>query len=106
MQAAQQRFSDLNDAENSGNSEGYKNAASSMIAWESYIVRLELEADRLMEEREAAEAVVEEKRQLYLEASRELKVLEKLKEKRHKEYRKETFAEETKELDDMFKAKK
>jgi flagellar FliJ protein len=41
---------------------------------------------------------------LYLEASRELKVIDKLKEKRQQEYRKETFSAETKELDDIFRA--
>jgi len=49
--------------------------------------------------------VVEEKRAQYLEASRELKVMEKLKEKREKEYRKEVFAAETRELDDMWRDK-
>jgi flagellar export protein FliJ len=44
--------------------------------------------------------VVEEKRGFYIEASRELKVMENLKERREKEHRKEMFVEETKELDD------
>jgi flagellar FliJ protein len=76
-----------------------------MVAWDSYILRLEQEAERLTEEAAQAELVVEEKRNLYLEASRELKVMEKLKEKRAAEYRKEMFAAETKELDDMWRKK-
>jgi flagellar FliJ protein len=72
----------------------------SMHAWDAYINRLEQEADRLMEEAARAETVVEEKRSLYIEASRELKVMENLKERREKEHRKEMFVEETKELDD------
>jgi flagellar export protein FliJ len=53
-----------------------------------------------MEEAAQAEIVVEEKRQLYVEASHELKVMENLKERREKEHRKEMFAAETMELDD------
>jgi len=69
-------------------------------AWDAYINRLEQEADRLMEEAVQAEIVVDEKRGLYIEASRELKVMENLKERREKEHRKEMFAAETKEMDD------
>ena len=92
-QAAQERFSGLSGA-----------GSFSMLAWDNYILRLEQEAERLAEEAVLAEAVVEEKRNLYLEASRELKVMEKLKEKRAKEYRKEMFAAETRELDDMWRS--
>jgi flagellar FliJ protein len=89
--AIQERFAGLN-ADSGG--------SLSMHAWDAYINRLELEADRLMEEAVRAETVVEEKRGLYIEASRELKVMENLKERREKEHRKEMFMEETKELDD------
>jgi flagellar FliJ protein len=75
----------------------------SMLAWDNYINRLEQEAQRLMEEAAKAELVVEEKRTAYLDASREVKVMEKLKEKRENEYRKEMFAAETRELDDMWR---
>jgi flagellar FliJ protein len=75
-----------------------------MQQWDNYILRLDREAEFLAERATQAEQVVEEKRNLYLEASRELKVIEKLKEKRQKEYRKEMFAAETKELDDIFRA--
>jgi len=98
-QAVHQRFSGLAD---SGRDLA---AAASMLAWDTYILRLEQEAERLMEEAAKAEMVVEEKRNLYLEASRELKVMEKLKEKQEKEYRKEFFAAETRELDDMWRVK-
>ena len=95
--AVQERFTGINSAENNG--------ILSMLAWDNYILRLEQEAQRLMEEAAQAELVVEEKRAQYLEASRELKVMEKLKEKREKEYRKEVFAAETRELDDMWRDK-
>jgi flagellar FliJ protein len=84
--AAGQRFVDA------GNS-------AAMAAWEHYIIRLDQEAESLAKEAARAELVVEEKRELYLEASRELKAIEKLKEKREKEHRKEMFAAETAELD-------
>jgi len=77
--------------------------AISMLAWDNYILRLEQEAQRLTEAAIKAEAVVEEKRSAYLEASRELKVMEKLKEKREKEYHEEVLAAETLERDDTWR---
>jgi flagellar FliJ protein len=88
LHAARERFSD-------------GNGAADILAWDNYITRLDREAEKLMEDAAKAETIVEEKRGLYLEASRERKVIEKLKEKREKEYRREAFAEETKELDDI-----
>jgi flagellar FliJ protein len=95
-QAAQQRFTGINNSALGG--------TDSMLAWDSYIRRLEQEAERLAREAAQAELVVEEKRNLYIEASRELKVMENLKEKQEKEYRKGMFAAETKELDDMWRS--
>jgi flagellar FliJ protein len=77
------------------------NEAPDILAWDNYITRLDQEAEKLTEDAARAEMVVEEKRGLYLEASRERKVIEKLREKKEKEYRRETLAEETKELDDI-----
>jgi flagellar FliJ protein len=77
------------------------NNTRKILAYENYILRLDQERDKLLEEAAQAELLVEEKRNLYLEASRERKVLDKLKEKRKKEHRKEMFAEETKTLDDI-----
>jgi len=84
--AAVQRFADAGNG-------------AEIAAWEHYIIRLDQEAERLAKEAARAELVVEEKRELYLEASRELKAMQKLKEKREKEHRKEMFAAETAELD-------
>jgi flagellar protein FliJ len=95
--AIQERFAGITAGD--GTDTGYGGSLS-MHAWDAYINRLELEADRLMEEAARAETAVEEKRNLYIEASRELKVMENLTERREKEHRKEMFAEETKELDD------
>jgi len=100
-EAIQNRFAGIS-SENADTGGGFDptRGSLSMYAWDAYIHRLELEADRLMEEAVRAETVVDEKRNLYIEASRELKVMENLRERREKEHRKEMFAEETKELDD------
>jgi len=103
-QAAQERFAGISASENNGNLTS-PTGAFSIFAWDSYILRLEQEAERLMEEAARAELVVEEKRAIFLEASKELKVMENLKEKRHQEYRKEMFASEAKEIDDRYRAK-
>ena len=100
-QAASERFSAIVVIEDSG---VVKNGgAISMFDWDNYILRLEQEAQRLAEEAVKAEAVVEEKRNIYLDASRELKVMEKLKEKRQKEYREEMFVAEANERDDTWR---
>jgi len=77
------------------------NAAQEIGAWENYIIRLDQEAARLMEKAAQAEIIVEEKRALYLEAAKDLKTLEKLKEKREKEHRKETLDYQMAEIDDL-----
>jgi flagellar FliJ protein len=77
-----------------------------IAAWDNYIVRLEQEAQRLTEQAAQAEIVVEEKRALYLEASKDLKAIEKLKEKREKEYRKEMFDYEMAEMDNLTAARR
>ena len=101
-EAAMERFAGINAGADNTTDTGYGGTLS-MHAWDAYINRLEQEADRLMEEAARAETVVEEKRGLYIEASRELKVMENLKERREKEHRKEMFVAETKELDDRNK---
>jgi flagellar FliJ protein len=108
-QAVRERFAGIHSDNGNGIPGSVDRAtnsgAISILAWDSYINRLEQEAQHLMEEAARAEIVVEEKRILYLEASRELKVMENLKEKREKEYRKEVFAAETRELDDTWRIK-
>ncbi|MDR1287758.1 MAG: flagellar export protein FliJ [Treponema sp.] len=72
-----------------------------ITSYDNYILRLEQETERLLQDAAQAELVVEEKRALYLDASRDRKVLDKLKEKQQKENRKKMLAEETKTLDDI-----
>jgi len=109
-QAVMERFSGMyaisDDASGEGGNSGdIVSGALSMLSWDNYILRLEQEAERLEEEKARAQLVVEEKRDIYIEASRELKVMEKLREKRQKEYREEMFAAETRERDDTWRAR-
>ncbi|MDR2375118.1 MAG: flagellar export protein FliJ [Treponema sp.] len=68
-----------------------------------YIRRLDQTKEELLQEAAQAQARVEQARAVFLEASRERKVLDKLKEKRAGEYRKTLLAAETRILDDMVK---
>ena len=65
-----------------------------------YLMRLENAKEQLLVKAAEAELKVEEAREVFIEASRERKALDKLKEKRQKEYRKYVLAEETKAMDD------
>lgn len=75
--------------------------AAEIRSYDLYILRLERTKDALLEEAAKAGLAVEEARAAYLEASRERKVLDKLKERRKLEHRRAAFAEETKMLDDV-----
>jgi flagellar FliJ protein len=77
------------------------NSPRDILNWEKYIIRLDQEADQLMKEAAKAELAVEEKRGIFLEASRDRKVIDKLREKREKEYRDAYYAGEHRELDDI-----
>jgi len=81
------------------------NNPQDISSWENYILRLEQEAEKLVKQAAQAEIIVEEKRSLYLDASKDLKAIEKLKEKQQKEYRKETFKYEMNEIDNLTAAR-
>ena len=66
-----------------------------------YIIRLDNLKEQLLRDITLAEMKVEQAREAFLEASKERKVLDKLKDKRQKEYRKVVLTEETKTLDDI-----
>jgi flagellar FliJ protein len=66
-----------------------------------YLVRLDNTKEQLLKEAAMAELKVEEAREVFIEASRERKVLDSLKEKKQKEYHKTKLNEETKVLDDI-----
>ena len=77
------------------------NGADEMQRYMFYIIRLDNTREQILKEAALAEIKVEEAREAFLEASRERKVLDKVKEKRQKEYRKFILDEETKVLDDI-----
>jgi len=79
---------------------------SQMLIWNNYIIRLEMEKEKLLEQAAQAEIIVEEKRTLYMEAFKEMKMMEKNREKKLKEYKREVSLEEMDEVDDVFAAKR
>ncbi|MFA6507390.1 MAG: flagellar export protein FliJ [Treponemataceae bacterium] len=76
-------------------------SAADMRNAEFYILRLDKMKDSLIEAAAKAELLVEAARDAFVEASRDKKVLEKLKDKRKSEYRKSTVIEEIKVVDDI-----
>jgi flagellar FliJ protein len=72
-----------------------------ILSYDNYILRLDKTKDALIDAAAKAELVVEAARAAYLEASRERKVLDKLKERRRKEHSRYILAEEVKMLDDI-----
>jgi flagellar FliJ protein len=79
----------------------YSHSMADFQSYDRYIQRLEQAAEKLQKEAVLAELEVNEKRDLFVEASRDRKVLDKVQERRRRAYRKEMFAEETRELDDI-----
>jgi len=78
-----------------------RNDFSQMRSYELYILRLEQTKANLFEEAARAELEVEKAREIYLEASRDRKVISKLKERQEKEYRRTANLEEIKTIDDL-----
>lgn len=68
---------------------------------ETYILRLDQTKDKLLEAAAAAQLAVEAERGKFIEASRERKIIDKLKGKREAEHRKAALDEEMKVVDDI-----
>ena len=77
------------------------NSAAMIRQYMFYLIGLDNTREQLLKDAALAEQKVEEARTAYIEASRDRKALDKLKEKREKEYRKETLAEDAKALDEI-----
>ena len=73
---------------------------------ENYTLFLNTKKEDLLKQITAAKLVVEEKRKLYIEAHKELKVLENLKEKAINEYKKNVTREQDNVLDDIINTHK
>jgi flagellar FliJ protein len=80
--------------------ERFAGGAAEMRSYERYILRLDKTRDRLLEEAARAELKAAEARDLYLEASRDRKVIDKIRERRERDYHKETLAEDIKVMDE------
>jgi len=109
-----QAISALNIIENEIKNTAFKkhNAANErfnqpleMASWDLYILRLEQEAEKLAQKAAQAEMEVEEKRAVYMEALKDVKAIEKLKEKQQKEYRKEYSKYEINQIDELTTAR-
>jgi flagellar FliJ protein len=72
-----------------------------LLSFDRYIRRLDAAKERLLQEAAQAELKVEEARRIFLEASRERKILDKLKERRLRDYHHAFLAEEIKTADDV-----
>ena len=70
-------------------------------SYEFYIWRLDKTRDALLSAAAQAELEVEKRREIYLEASRDRKIISKLKERQEKEYRRAVNLEEIKIIDDI-----
>ena len=70
-------------------------------SYDLYIMRLDQTKDALLEAAARAELEVERTRGIYLEASRDRKVIDKIRERREKEYHRSALLEETKTIDDI-----
>jgi flagellar FliJ protein len=72
-----------------------------LLAIEHYIRRLDFKKDELLENLVSAELVLEKKRELYMEATRERQILTKLREKKAESWKKGYLNEEAAILDDI-----
>jgi flagellar FliJ protein len=76
-------------------------SAGDIRIYDNYILRLDTNKDTLLEAAAKQEIVVEKARAIYIEASRDRKIIDKLKDRREADYRKNALREETKVLDDI-----
>ena len=74
---------------------------ASLLTLEHYTARLDFERDRLLESLAAAEKAAQEKRGVYVEVARKLKILENLKDKKASEWKKDALRAADDEIDDI-----
>jgi len=89
----------------SNTARGKTSDMNEMMAIERFIVRLDLRKEELLEELAKAELVIEQKRQLFVEAMKNRKVVTKLKEKKEAEYKADMLKVEESAVDDIVGAK-
>lgn len=103
LQEIQNRLQKLAEERAAAAQERFKpgRTVAQIQATDMYILRLDKTKEALLEAAARAELIVAEKRQAFIDASRDRKVLDKLKEKRHKEYKYQLSLEEIKTVDDI-----
>ena len=72
-----------------------------LLAIEQYIARLDIKKEDLLQKLTSAEMVVESKREKYIAATRDRRVISKLREKKMNSWHKEVLNEEASVLDDI-----
>ncbi|MHB9291426.1 putative flagellar protein FliJ [Hollandina sp. SP2] len=72
-----------------------------IVAFDRYLQRLESTKDRLLEDATKAKRKVQEVREVYLEASRDRKIIDTIREHQEEVYRQFQLGEETKMLDEV-----
>jgi flagellar protein FliJ len=77
-----------------------------LVAIENYVLRLDTRKDALLEQLAAAELVVEQKRELYMAATRDRQVITKLREKKESVWHKEYLDSEADALDDLVNSRR
>ena len=77
------------------------NSAAIMQQYMFYLLRLDGLKEHLFNEAATAEMKVEQAREAFVEASKERKIMDKLKEKRQFEYKKNMLSIESQELDEI-----
>jgi flagellar FliJ protein len=82
-----------------------ENSFTDIQNYEWYITRLDQTRDKLLMDAAQAELVVAEKRDVFMEASRERKALDKLRERRLGEYKAYSLMEDQKETDESNRAR-
>jgi len=103
LQSIQNRLQQLAEARAEAAAERFRpgRTVAQIQATDLYILRLDKTKETLLEAAARAELAVAEKRQAYLDASRDRKVLDKLKEKRLKDHKYQLTLEEIKTVDDI-----
>ncbi|EFW39289.1 flagellar export protein FliJ [Treponema phagedenis] len=84
---------------------GNLHSASYFIDAQNYLTALNTKKEQLLTERVHAEMEREEARQVYIAAHREKEIISKLKEKKHREWKKLQQREEDNNLDDFVNTK-
>ncbi|MDR2211056.1 MAG: flagellar export protein FliJ [Spirochaetaceae bacterium] len=84
-----------------GNRFAKEHGIEEIRSYDLYILRLDQTRDALLQAAAKAELAVEEARNVYMEASRDRKIIDKLKERRQREYRRAVLQEEIKMIDDI-----